>query len=159
MDDEDQIVEIFVRTSNNGTVCAQGGEFSHETWEKPSTIAAIDDAINRGVKIVLIGGPFFDTKSKHLINLIKAGKITYYRVKDRIDDYHFRFNDMNDILYHDGKKRTNKIMWYNNKFAIKAFKSLFDINKANGTLIPAEEFSDFMTNGNFFRNSDESSSA
>jgi hypothetical protein len=150
--DDHQIVEIFIRAKNNGFVCAQGGEFSSETWEKPTTVAAIDDAIKRGVNIELIGGPYFDKNSKHLIELIKTGKITYHRVEERIDNYHFRFNDSNDILYHDGKNRTNKIMWYNNKFAIKAFKSLFSRNLANSKIIPGDNFLKFMTDNNNLKN-------
>ena len=154
-DDLQALVEVISRTGK--IFGAQGGEYFHGTWNDQHVVKALDQAIEKKVKIELIGGHDFDINSIELANRINDGKINYYPVNNRINDHHFRFNDRNDILYHNGdRERNNKIIWYNNRFAINDFKDIFESNKAN--IIPIQpgqfyselkdHFIDYDTKGN-----------
>lgn len=116
-------------------IFAVGGECSYALWDNDVAIAAIEEAIDRGVKISICSGPWYDVNSKKLAKLINDGKVNYYWMTEREPKNHFQANDNYDIAYHRGdegsKERGSKeVIISGSENSYQVFKTDF-LNKIN----------------------------
>ena len=73
------------------------GEFSHHVFEEYGVIDALKRAVERGVKIELIGHQDPDPESKKLWQLVEEGKIDYYQTSVP-EATHFAVIDYQHVL-------------------------------------------------------------